>query len=79
MLVMPVSGPWYEWLTSPIISSAVRRSPGAKGWFQAVKMNSSGSGQECYARRRKQYEHMLCGDKKGSNAYSSDLMEFALD
>ena len=47
MLVMPVSGPWYECVTSLSISSAVRLSPGANGWFHAVKMYSSGSGQEC--------------------------------
>ena len=47
MLCMPVSGPWYAWLTSLIISSAVRLSPGANGWFHCVKMYESGSGVVC--------------------------------
>lgn len=80
MLCMPVSGPWYEWLTSLIISSAVRRSPGANGWFHAVKMYSSGSGHVCYRRNK---DLSAYGRRQttgaGRKTHSSNLMQLALD
>lgn len=72
---MPVSGPWYEWLTSFSISSAVRLSPGAKGWFQAVKMKWSGSGQECYRSIRSQQGRA----KDSRRTYCCDLVQLALN
>ena len=56
MLCIPASVLWYECSTSVTISSAVRRSPGANGWFQGVKTYSSGSGHVC-CRRPCQSDH----------------------
>lgn len=71
-----LSGPWAEWVySSSLMSSwAVRRSPGAKGWFNPVNRYSEGSGRGCY-------ETWISCDKPSvlTNTHSGYFMQLPLD
>lgn len=82
MWCMPVSAPWYACSTSSSICLALRRSPGAKGWFHSVNRNESGSGVVCYKRTRGRriWGQLSQKAEMGVNqTYGGDFVELPLD